>query len=240
LAVFNSMIMYNELAEGRTESGLIRLEDFHLQSYNLTNHPEEDSIKDVMKFDIQAKVMGEGPMNVQVILPLEGDLRKFEVSGSIGTMRISPINAFLEPSMNIRFKGGTVTRMTFAFNANDNLSSGWMEFLYKDFDVVLLSKDDGKEKGFLSFIANSAANSNNPQPGKNDFKSVQIGFERDKSKGIIGYIWRTIMSGMVRSIAPISKYNIDSKQIDKKNSKKAKPAVQKQKEGKSGNKKKKK
>jgi hypothetical protein len=237
--VTNSTILYNELAEGRTEPGLIRLEDFNLQSGNLTNHLQFDSLDYAMKFDIQAKVMGEGPMNVKVILPLEGDLRKFEVSGSVGTMNISPVNAMLEPSMNIKFKGGTVTRMTFAFNANDDFSNGWMEFLYKDLDVELMKKDQDKEKGFLSFMANSVANSNNPQPGKDDFKSVEIGFERDKSKGIIGFIWKTIQSGMVRTILPISKYNIDQKQIEQKKTEKDKSTQKKQEEDKSGKKKKK-
>jgi len=237
--VINSSILYNELAEGRSEPGLIRLEKFNLQSYNLTNHLQVDSLDYLMKFNVQARIMGEGPMNVEVVLPLESNLRNFKVSGSVGTMNISPLNAMLEPSMNIKFKGGTVTRMTFAFQADDDFSKGWMEFLYKDLDVELMKKDQDKEKGFLSFLANTVANSNNPQPGKDDSKSVEIGFERDKTKGIIGYIWKTIQSGMVRTILPISKYNIDHKQVEKKKSEGDKPAKKKPEEDKSGKKKKK-
>lgn len=69
VTVTNSTILYNELAEGRTEVGKIILNDFNLQSLNLTTHPEDDTLENVFMADIQAMVMGEGPMNVQVTFP---------------------------------------------------------------------------------------------------------------------------------------------------------------------------
>jgi hypothetical protein len=116
----------------------------------------------------------------------------------------------LEPSINIKFNGGKVNRMTFSFDANDNVSKGWMEFLYQDLDVELLQKESGNAKGFLSSLANWVAVSNNPSPGKK-LKIVEIGYERDKNKGIINYVWKTIQSGMVRTIVPLKKYQINRK-----------------------------
>jgi hypothetical protein len=216
LSVTNSTLLYNELTAGRTEVGLIRLDDFNLQAYNITTHPQDDSLENVLKADIQANIMGEGPMNVQVTFPLEGNLRHVECYGSVGAMHLSPLNAFLEPSLNIKFNAGTVTRMTFSFSGDENVSNGWMEFLYKDVDIVLLKKEPGKEFGFFSFLANTMTNSNNPETGKDKIKSVEIGVERDKNKGPINYIWRTIQSGMLRTILPVSKYNINHKELEKK------------------------
>lgn len=208
LAVTGSKIIYGELVAGRTEPGTISLDDFNLQSYHLTNIPEQDSAENVMKLDVQAKVMGEGMLNAELLLPLEGNTREIICSGSVGAMQLSPLNAMLEPSINMKFNAGTVTRMTFYFEGNDNVSNGWMEFLYKDIDVVILKKDEGKEWGFVSFLANKMTHSNNPPPGKTQFKSVSIGYERDKNKGMINFIWKTIQSGMVRTILPISKYEV--------------------------------
>ena len=210
--VINSSILYNELAEGRTDVGLIRLDEFSGQSYNLTNNPGADTIENVMKFNIQAMVMGEGSMNVELVMPLEGNLRRLECSGSVGAMQLSPLNAMLEPSINIKFNAGKVNRMTFSFTGDDNTSKGWMEFLYNDVDVVLLKKDPGKEWGFVSLLANKMTHSNNPPPGKTDYKSVEIGCERDKNKGMINFVWRTIQSGMIRTILPVSKYEINRRQ----------------------------
>jgi len=209
VAVSNSTITYGELAAEHPVSGTISLEKFSLQMYDLTNQTN-DTIDHVMNAFIQAQVMGEGLMKAELILPLTGDLHNFTCSGSIGAMQIKPLNEMLEPSLNIRFNGGKVDRMTFFFNADDNVSKGWMEFLFHDLDVELLKKEPGKEKGFLSAVANWVAVSNNPIPGK-PLKTVEIGYERDKNKGIINYIWKTIQSGLVRTVIPTNKHTISRK-----------------------------
>jgi hypothetical protein len=212
--IINSKIIYNELAAGRTEAGSISLEDFSLQIYDITNQVKEDTLLNEMHAYVKARIMGEGQMNLELKLPLEGDLRRVECSGSVGAMKLSPLNAMLEPSINIKFNEGKVNRMTFYFTGNDNTSSGWMEFLYNDLDVVLLKKEPEKAWGLVSLLANTMALSNNPAPGK-ELKSVSIGCERDKNKGLINYVWRTIQSGMVHTILPLKKYEIKRNQKQK-------------------------
>jgi hypothetical protein len=163
-----------------------------------------------MKLDVEAMVMGEGPLKVQLHLPLEGNLHNFVCSGSVGAMQLSPLNDMLEPAINMKFNGGKVNRMTFYFTASDKASKGWMEFHYQDLDVVLMKKKAEKEWGFISSLANTVTLSNNPAPGK-DLKIVEIGFERDRNKGIINYVWKTIQSGMIHTILPIKKYQINRK-----------------------------
>jgi hypothetical protein len=208
--VTNSKILYSELAEGRNSAGEILLDNFNLSSYGLTNQLSDSTRIHEMRFFINAKVMGEGPMNVELVLPLEGNMHDFEITGSVGAMKLSPLNGMVEPSMNMTFNEGKLNRMTFYFSTNDYSSKGWMEFLYSDLDVILLRKDPAKEYGIVSFLANTMTLSNNPAPGK-DLKIVEIGFERDKNKGIINYVWKTIQSGMVRTILPIKKYQINRK-----------------------------
>jgi hypothetical protein len=223
--VISSKVMYNELAEGKKEAGEITLNDFSVTTYGIANYVVDSTIKNEMKVFVNAKIMNEGPMNVELVLPLEGDLRTFTCKGSVGTMKLFPVNGMLEPSLNMIFKAGTLTRMTFDFTGTDNVSKGWMEFLYKDLDVVVLGNEAGKEKGFVSWMANTVTHSNNPYNGR-DIKAVEIGFERNKNKGIIGYIWKTIQSGMVRTILPTGKYVIKKTQAQEE-SKKEKKAVEK-------------
>lgn len=85
-----------------------------------------------------------------------------------------------------------------------------MEFLYKGLDVSLLSKDQTRKKGFLSKLFNSMMLTDNPAPGK-DLITVEIGYERDKNKGIINYMWKTLQSGMTRTIMQQKKYEINRK-----------------------------
>jgi hypothetical protein len=222
--VTNSRIIYGELAAGHPKAGTIRLDNFELQIYNLTNQVEQDTAFNVMDVFIQAKVMGEGNLKAEIVLPLEGNMHDFTCSGSVGRMKLAPLNDMLEPSMNIVFNGGNVDRMTFAFSANDDVSSGWMEFLYSNLDVALLKKDPEKQWGFISTLANTMTLSNNPVGDKAP-KIVSVGYERDKNKGIINYVWKTIQSGMLHTILPTSKFQInkkEAKQLNQLNRKQAK------------------
>ncbi len=147
LLITNSKILYGELAEGRPVAGTILLENLNIQSYDLTNQVAEDTIDHVMNLNVQALVMGEGTLNVELVLPLEGNLHDFECSGSVGAMQLSPLNDMLEPSINMKFNGGKVNRMTFSFAANDNTSKGWMEFLYQRSGCGVDKKRAGKRRG---------------------------------------------------------------------------------------------
>lgn len=210
LSVTNSTILYGELAEGDPKAGEIMLNDFNLSTNGLSSQSAEINTAKEMLLFVDAKVMGEGNLKLKLDLPLEGNLHDFKCTGSVGAMKLSPLNDMMGPSMNMNFKDGRVNRMTFDFSANDNNSNGWMEFLYEGLDVSLLKKDTGKEKGGISKIANSIMLSDNPAPGK-DLVTVEIGFERDKNKGIINYMWKTLQSGMVRTIMQQKKYEINRK-----------------------------
>ena len=87
------------------------------------------------------------------------------------------------------------------------------EFFYQDLDVSLMKKNPKKEWGFVSLLANSLTFTNNHAPGK-DIKIVEIGYERDKNKGIINNVGKHIQSGMIRTILPVKKYQINRKHDD--------------------------
>lgn len=210
LSVVNSTILYGELAEGDQKAGEITLRDFSLNTYGLSDQVADIPQPHDMRIFLNAKVMGEGTMKVELALPLTGNLHDFSCTGSIGAMKLSPLNDMMGPSMNMNFKDGKVTRMTFDFTANDNNSNGWMEFLYKGLDVSLLSNDQTRIKKFLSKLFNTMTLTDNPAPGK-DLVTVEIGYERDKNKGIINYMWKTLQSGMTRTILQQKKYEISRK-----------------------------
>lgn len=209
-SVIHSVVQYGELSEGRNEPGIIRLDDFSLKSYNIRNVKDPSGKAMAMRLKVQARVMGEGALNVELDLPLEGKLHNFKCKGSVGAMGLSPLNSMLEPAINMKFNAGKLTRMTFDFTADNDASNGWMEFLYQDLDVVILKKKPDKQWGFLSGMANAVALTSNPPPGK-EAKIVEIGYERDKNKGIINYVWKTIQSGLVRTIVPLKKHQINRK-----------------------------
>jgi hypothetical protein len=136
-------------------------------------------------------------------------------------MNLAPLNDLLETAINIKFNAGLVDRINFNFTATDQVSNGWMEFLYSGLDAVILKKNHDPQWGFISGLANTLILSNNPPDGKAP-KIVSIGYERDKNKGIINYIWKTVQSGLLHTVLPTSKFQInkkEAKQINKLNRK---------------------
>jgi hypothetical protein len=84
LLIHHSRVLYGELIAQHPVAGTILLEDVDLRSYDLTNQATGGSTKNVMHFQINARVMGEGNLNLDLLLPLEGDLHRLECSGSVG------------------------------------------------------------------------------------------------------------------------------------------------------------
>jgi hypothetical protein len=146
--VTNSKILYNEMAEGKTAVGEITLNDFSVNTYRIANYVVDSTIKNEMIVFVNAKIMNEGYLNVELDLPLEGDLRTFRCKGSLGTMKLFPVNGMLEPALNMIFKGGTLTRMTFDFtgtvciqrlvNFVQDLDDGWKKPRGKGFVILLI------------------------------------------------------------------------------------------------------
>ena len=60
-------------------------------------------------------------------------------------------------------------------------------------------------------------------PGKNDkVREVIMSFDRVEYKGLGNYLWKTIQSGLVNTIAPIGKKTDESKEHQKKEKKESK------------------
>ena len=91
--------------------------------------------------------------------------------------------------------------------ANEDYSYGEMKFYYEDLKIALLDRETETPKGvgkvLGSFFANTFfVKSNNPKNLR--LRKGDVFFERDKKRAIFQYWTRSILSGMVSTIAPIN------------------------------------
>ena len=93
-------------------------------------------------------------------------------------------------------KSGNVNSLMFSAQANDTYAFGNLNFGYDNLKILLLKNGkDGKEKGLLSFLANTfVVKSANPLNDK--FRAGEMNFKRDKTKSILNYWWKTVLSGL--------------------------------------------
>ena len=76
--------------------------------------------------------------------------------------------------------------------------------MYEDLKIKLLKPDDDQKndlevKGLASFLANVSIKNNNP--GKNKSPRVaSVAHSRIDSKGMFNLIWKTIFSGVIKTV----------------------------------------
>jgi len=188
---------------------------------NITNDPEKLKKNKSMKIYSTSMLMNKGLLKAKIFLPLTGKIDTFSFSGSLGYMKMEKLNSIVIPNASLKIKTGIIENVSFSANANNDYAKGRMEFLYKDLDVDILKTIDGgeiKEKKILSYLANKIIKKSNPI-GDKPPRIAEMYFERDKNKGILNYIWKTVFSGIKATTSPGKKHIVDD---SKKHSKKKK------------------
>ena len=85
-------------------------------------------------------------------------------------------------------------------SANDDVAKGKLLFYYNDLSVEVMDKKQTTWTKIKTGIINFAANDlivNNDNPTKSGkMKTGVIQFQRDKEKGIINFLWKSVLSGL--------------------------------------------
>lgn len=202
LKVVDGEIIYAERAEDALEDGKISFDDLYLTATHLTNDPQaiKDSI--VTTLNVSSKVMGEGDLQASFrFLNASKDL-KFYVNGSLGKMDLTAFNQILEPVAFVHIKEGINQEMKFDIQGDKDKAEGKMEFRYNNLSVQMIDREKGKsglDEKLGSFIANAfVLKANNP---KAVFLRIgNIENERDESRAMFHYWWKSLLSGIRSSI----------------------------------------
>lgn len=200
LQLNNTQITYQEKVEEGTEPGHINFINLNASVSNITNDSVLLESGPSMKAHATTYLMGVGKIDAYFDFPI-GDLNNSHtLFGTVSPMELDVINPMLSNVAFAEIKSGKLNSLSFEGRLNEDNSSGTMEFRYENLKVEILKKkkEDGV-KGFISFLANTfVIKSNNPANG--DFREGDMSFSRDKSKSIINYWWKTLLSGLKDTI----------------------------------------
>ena len=174
-----------------------------------------------------AYLMGKGKMDVEFRFRF-GDVHNvFSFSGYVGPMDLRQVNPMLTKLLPAEILSGNITHISIPLVvANDDASKGKMTFCYTGLKLKLNNKEEttwGSIKtGVIGWVANDfVVNDDNPaKSGKT--KSGLIFFNRDKEKGIINFVWKSVLSGLKSQMGFNSKEQKEMKKAEKKKAKAAK------------------
>lgn len=217
ISIKNSNITYIEKISSK-KTGKVDVSNLNIDINDITN----DSTKKTLKVLVKGKVRNKIPFRINVNFYYNKPL--FTFNGTVFKSNLKNANKILSSFEPIELKNGTVNKLTFKGFANNTSSNGEMLFLYKNINVNILNNDNKtttKIKNKLtSILANTIIYRNNPALGRTFPRTVKFSYIRDKNKGFINFIWKSLFNGIVESIKPTKanqkKYKVELKKQKKK------------------------
>lgn len=201
--LINAGIRYEEHAEEALESGYIKLNNLHASIYNVTNDSLLINEGKTLQIDARMQLMDQGIVEAHFDIPLNSPSDSYSYFGSLTPTMLPAFNPMLEPAAFVKVESGRVEKMTFQVNANDNIGRGDMEMYYEDLKISFLNQDTGESKGLVqglkAFVANTFVVKTN-NPSGNNFREGEMYFERDKTKSVVNFWWKTLLSGIKSSV----------------------------------------
>ena len=200
---------YEEFNPISQQSGTILLNDVSMNIANVSNM----NIKGAKPVTVNGKamLMGKVPINAAFVFSLQkyqaGDFTA-QISAKKafdGTL----INSFLMPMGMLKIERGNLQKLEANIRGNELNASGDVTILYQDLKINLLRKDNGDKdldkKGVTSFLANTfLLKKDNPKAG-NAVRTTQAEFKRIPEGGFFTLVWKTIMTGALKTIGAPAK-----------------------------------
>ncbi|MEJ2594481.1 MAG: hypothetical protein P8100_05000, partial [bacterium] len=157
------------------------------------------------KLDMQGMINGEARMNVAVFFPLHKDSTAFWLTAKTETMDLTSLNSMTEHLLGIGILRGKGSVDAPLITGTDSLAKGELVFRYKKLKLAMYNRKKAElNKGFLSplinFLINDlVVNSHNPRFARKP-RVGQSYFVRDTRKGVVNYLWKSVLSGLTSTL----------------------------------------
>ncbi|GAA5521227.1 hypothetical protein Asal01_01162 [Fodinibius salicampi] len=203
LHIENAYISYSEYVGDTPRAGTITFEQTDAIFRNISNYPEDVEKGITTTLDAESQVMGTGLLDVHFEFPMDTQNGFHKIEGKLSEMSMPHFNQMVEHVAFIRIDNGQLDSLTFEMTLDQEQSSGTLVMNYENFSISVLNKQSIKQHGLLenfkTFLANNFIVRKKNIPG-NDMQAGRIDFERDESKSIFNYWWKSLLSGIKDSI----------------------------------------
>jgi hypothetical protein len=221
----NGKATYSE--QTGTEPGTIFFDRMNATLTGLTNDSAllHSGLVSVLKGT--AYLMGKGKMDVEFRFMFGDKNNAFSFSGVVGAMDLREVNPMLTKLLPAEIVSGNMTQISIPMVlADDDAAKGKLTFRYKGLKLKLNSKEESTwnsiKTGVVGWVANDFVVSDENPFKSGKLKSGQIHFLRDKEKGIINFVWKSVLSGLKSQMGFNSREQKEMKKAEKKKAKAAK------------------
>lgn len=200
-------VKYSEYNPASKKTGSVTFKDLAGVILNVTNDSVRLKQSNHALANLDSRLMGLGKLNVKIDFNLTSPDGAFSYSGNLGNFDLKNLNPLSKALGLVEIESGDVQHIDFKADGNLRSASGSMNMRYSNLKIKLLSDNiDGagtKEKGFLSFLANTILVKNeNPQKGEAVRRATMTN-NRINSASFFNLMWKTVFVG-IKDIVGVS------------------------------------
>ncbi len=194
----------------------LSLNDIDTQITNITSIKEyrEEPLNIIFKSKLMDKVL----IHVNISFPLKDNHTRFHFNGNLGTTKFKYFDSAIFPTLGLKILKGNLNKLTFNASADNVSARGEMIMLYDGLETKIFKSHSTEKNKVLSWGVNSVVHNSNPGKHKNaKIRIAEMHYLRVNYMGFIGYLWRTLQSGITNTIAPGGKTlgKVEAKKVKK-------------------------
>jgi hypothetical protein len=154
----------------------------------------------------QGDLMNAGTMKMLMTIPIRPPDFSLHYSGSLSAMDLTRLDAFLAIAEHTRIKSGSAQEASFEIDVTDGQARGRVRAIYRDFEMAVLDKQSGTEKGIdnrvASFLMNELKfrNSNAPD-ASGSMKEGKVNYTRRPGDEFQQFAWFALRTGILDVIS---------------------------------------
>jgi hypothetical protein len=198
----NTKLTYSE--QTGDKPGTIFFDQVHVDAGPVSNDSAMMAAGFIMRVNGRAKLMGSGPITLAAEFPMPAKNGAFSFSGLLTGFEMTNLNPFVSGLLPAKIVSGYVDKLVIMpVHANTKNSEGKLVLYYHNLKLDLPPQTDKKweimKKSVLAWAANTYVAESNPSQ-KGNLREGIIYVERDPSKSIFNYLWKSLFSGIKSTV----------------------------------------
>lgn len=200
----NTLISYSESDATSGYTGVITFNHTNATIFNVTNDDDVKKANPYMIAHINTRFMDAGNLNVNFNFNLASKTGAFNYNGTLGRFDGRKLDKLVKPLALVHVQSADIQKLHFNVDGSNYSGKGQLEFYYKNLNIQLLKKVEGKAElqtqGFISKLANTLIIEDENPNKKGIFRPGPINIKRDPRVSFFSFLYKALLDGLKPSV----------------------------------------
>ncbi len=200
----NTLISYAEKDATSGYTGVITFNNTYGVILNVTNDAAAKRRNPYMAAHIYTRFMNSADLNVNFKFNLLSKTGAFNYNGTLGKFDGRVLDKLVRPLALVHVQSADIDKLHFDVNASNYNGKGQLEFYYKNLNIQLLKKVEGKAglqtQGFISKLTNTLIIEKENPDKKGNFRPGPIDLPREPSVSFFSFLYKALLDGLKPSV----------------------------------------